>query len=88
MTVITPDRTETVRGQDIRTVTRGKPARFIVVASETRRNAPIAHLIEMGPENEMATAFPLIEWFATEAEARAAFRQIPANTSPAIVSRL
>lgn len=76
MTIVTPDRTEQVRGKTVRTVTRGKEARFLVVADASRAGATIMHLIEMGPENEMATALPVIEAFATEEDARSTYPQI------------
>lgn len=87
MTEISPDRIDTVRGKQVRTVTRSRAAQWLVVANNDAARATIAHLIEFKPENEMITALSRIETFATEKDARAAFSQIPNEETEESVRR-
>ena len=82
MTIMAPDRTDRVRDKTVRTIERGKTTQFLVVADADGGRATVAHLIELGPQNEMATALPRIEAFSTEAEARAAFSQVSEELTP------
>lgn len=85
MTEISPDRTFQFKSTAIKVLDRGRASSFIVVSDASRGGATFAWLIEMGPENEMGTTAAVIEEFADEASARAAYPQIPDDTS---VSRI